>query len=126
MIEDLVAYLKADPTLTTLVGGRLYPAQASQDPTAPYIVYRIQSDLGRTKANNVREMLVGFSIFAKTALVAETIKRRLDVLLDKDAAIVVPSTCHHIYSCWLFGGNSMYEQDTELHHRAALYTLLYV
>lgn len=125
MIEDLVTHLKADAALTALVSGRLYSGHACQDPTAPYIVYRIQSDPGRTKGNQVREIMLGFSIFAASALAAETIERRLDELLDKDTAINIPSSSYHIKSSWHSGGSSTYEQDTKLHHRAALYTLLY-
>jgi hypothetical protein len=129
MTEDLVAYLKADTALVALLGSacKIYPNFAgAKDPSAPYLVYRIQSDSGRALDNVVNRRIYGFSIFAATALAAEAIKERLDVLLDKDAAISIPSTTHHIKSSWLYGGSSMYEQDTQLHHRAALYTLLYV
>ena len=131
MTEDLIAYLKTDATLTGLIGAgtacRLYPNHNTEkDPTVPYVVYRVQSDGGRTKANNVRERMYGFSAFAATALAAETIVRRLDVLLDKDAAISITSSGYYVKSSWCSGGNSMYEQDTKLYHRAALYTLLFV
>ena len=130
MTEDLITYLKADATLTALIGSgtacRLYPDFAVKDPTGPYVVYGIQSDPGRTKANNVRERMYRFSAFAATALAAETIERRLDTLLDKDAAIAVTSSGYYVKSSWHSGGNSMYEQDTKMHHRAALYTLLFV
>lgn len=130
MTEDLIAYLLTDDTLAGLIGAgvaaRIYPSQAPKDPTAPFVVYRIQSDPGRTKSNNVRERMYGFSIFAETALAAETIERRLDTLLDKDAAIAITSAGYYVKSSWHSGGNSMYEQDTKKHHRAALYTLLYV
>lgn len=130
MTEDLIAYLKADATLTGLIGAgtacRLRPDFGTKDPTVPYVVARVQSDPGRTKGNNVWERLYGFSVFAATALAAETIVRRLDVLLDKDAAIAITSTGYYIKSSWRSGGNSMYEQDTKLYHRAALYTLLFV
>jgi hypothetical protein len=128
--EDLLTYLKSDATLTGLIGSgtacRLYPDFGPKDPTAPYVVYRIQSDPGRIKGNQVRERMYGFSIFAATALAAETIERRLDILLDKDADIAVTSTSYYIKASRHSGGTSMYEQDTKLHHRAALYTLLYV
>lgn len=126
MTEDLITYLKADPTLTGLIGTRIYPDFAPNDPTKPYIVYRVQSDPGRTKSNNVRERMYGFSIFADTALAAETIERRLDTLLDKDVDIVIASASYYIKASRHSGGHSMYEQDTAVHHRAALYTLLYV
>lgn len=42
MIEtDLVAHLKADATLTTLVGGRIYPLTAPQNVVKPYITYQV-------------------------------------------------------------------------------------
>lgn len=130
MIEDFLAYLKADAPLTGLIGAgaacRLFPNQSPKDTPKPYLVYRIQSDPGRTKGNCVRELMPGLSIFADTALVAETIERRLDFLLDKDAAIAIPSASYEIKSSWHSGGSSMFEQDTKTHHRAALYTLLYV
>jgi len=130
MTEDLIAYLNTDATLTGLIGAgtacRLYPNFAPKDATRPYMVYRIQSDPGRTKGNNVRERMYGFSIFADTALAAETIERRLKMLLDKDAEIAITSSAYYIKASRHSGGTSMYEQDTRLHHRAALYTLLYV
>lgn len=130
MTEDMLTYLKADGTLTGLIGAgtacRLYPNIAPKDATSPYIVYRIQSDSGRAEGNNVNRRLYGFSIFATTALVAETIERRLVDLLDKDADINITSSSYYIKASRLYGGSSMYEQDTKLHHRAALYTLLFV
>lgn len=128
--EDVYAYIAGDATMGGLIGTgndcRLYPDEASpKNPTAPYIVARVQSDPGKTKSNQVNEIMLGFSIFATTALAARTIKRRLDVLLDKGAAISIPSSTCHIKSSWLSGGSSMFEQDTKLYHRAALYTLLY-
>lgn len=130
MTEDMVSYLTADSALTALIGVgancRLYADHADKDPGADYVVYRIHSDPGRTEGNAVRKRTYGFSIFAASALAAETIKRRLDVLLDKDAAINIPSSGYYVKSSWLSGGTSMYEQDTRKHHRAALYTLLYV
>lgn len=129
MTEDLIAYLKADTALVALVGSscRFYPNfNEMKNPVAPYIVYRLQSDAGRVKDNVVYQRTYGFSIFAATARAAEAIKDRLDVLLDKDAAINMPSASHHIKSSWLSGGVTLYEHDTELHHRSALYTLLYV
>lgn len=42
MIEiDLVAHLKADATLTTLVSGRIYPLTAPQNVVKPYITYQV-------------------------------------------------------------------------------------
>jgi hypothetical protein len=127
--EAIIAYVMADATIQANLGSgtscRLYPDEAPKDPTTPYAVWRVQSDPGRTKGNLANELLLGFSIFAPTKLAAETIKRRLDVLLDKDTAIAVSSGSIKVHSCWLYGGNSMYEQATKLHHRVALYALLY-
>lgn len=130
MIEEaVIAYLKADATIQSNLGSgtacRLYPDAAPKDPTAPYAVWRVQSDPGRTKGNVANELLLGFSIFATTKLAAETIKRRLDVLLDKDTSIAVASGSIKVHSCWLYGGSSIYEKDTQLYHRVALYALLY-
>lgn len=126
MTEDLVAYLKADATLAGLIGTRLYPNHKCDSASGNYVVYRIQADPGRIRGNNVRERIYGFSIFADTALAAETIELRLKVLLDKDAAINIPSSGYYIKSAWQSGGTSMYEQETKKHHRAALYTLLFI
>ncbi len=130
MTEDIVAHVKSDATITGLIGAgtacRFYPNAAPKDAVKPYLVYRIQADPGRTKGNCVWERMCGFSIFADTALVAETIERRLDFLLDKDAAIAISSAGYEIKSSWHSGGSSMFEQETKTHHRAALYTLLYV
>ena len=130
MTEDLVAYLKADATLTGLIGSgdncRLYPDVATKDPTAPFVVYRIQSDQGRTKSNVVQERMYGFSVFAETLLAAETIGRRLEVLLDKDESIDITSDNYFIKSSWLVSGSSMYEQETAVYHRAVLFTVLFL
>jgi len=130
MTEDIVTYLRADATLTGYIGAgtscRLYPNSAPKDPTVPYIVFRIQSDQGRTKGNQVRERLYGFSIFSETQLQAETIQRRLLVLLDKDESIVMPSDNYYIKSVWAGGGNSFKEDGTNLHHLSALFTFLFI
>lgn len=42
MIEiDLVAHLKADATLTALIGTRIYPLTAPQNVVKPYITYQV-------------------------------------------------------------------------------------
>lgn len=127
--EAVIAYLKADSTIQGYLGSgiacRLYPDFGPKDTTTPYVVWRIQSDTGRTKGNLANELLLGFSIFASTKLAAETIKRQLDVLLDKDTSIVISSGSIKVHSCYLYGGSTSYENDTKLYHRSALYALLY-
>lgn len=49
---DIYAALVADPTLVALVGTRIYPEKAPQDPTLPFIVYY-------EFANPVRQSLSG-------------------------------------------------------------------
>lgn len=39
--SDLVAHLKADTTLNTLVNGRIYPLIAPQNVARPYITYQV-------------------------------------------------------------------------------------
>ena len=123
-----MAYLKADSVIQSNLGSgtacRLYPDFGPKDTATPYVVWRVQSDPGRTKGNLANELLLGFSIFASTKLAAETIKRRLDVLMDKDTSIAVSSGSIKVHSCWLYGGSSTYEKDTQLYHRVALYALL--
>ena len=47
MIErDLVAHLKADTTLSTLLGGRIYPLVAPQNVVKPYATYRVIGNKG--------------------------------------------------------------------------------
>lgn len=47
MIEaDLVAHLKADTTLSTLLGGRIYPLTAPQNVVKPYITYQVVANIG--------------------------------------------------------------------------------
>lgn len=127
--EAVIAYIKADAEIISLLGSgvncRLVPDSELKDPTTPYAVWRVQADLGRTKGNQVNELLLGFSIFAPTLLAAETIKRRLDYLLDKDTAIAVTASDITVKSSWLYGGTTTYEKDTKLYHRTALYTFLY-
>lgn len=127
--EAIIAYITADATIQGYLGSgascRMYPDAAPKDPTTPYAVWRVQSDPGRTKGNLANELLLGFSIFAATKQAAENIKRRLDVLLDKDTSIAVSSGPIKVHSCWLYGGSSTYESDTRLYHRVALYALLY-
>lgn len=45
MIEsDLVAHLKADETLISLIGTRIFPLMAPQNVAKPYITYQVISD----------------------------------------------------------------------------------
>ena len=47
MIEaDLVAHLKADATLTALIGTRIYPLTAPQNVVKPYATYRVIGNKG--------------------------------------------------------------------------------
>lgn len=86
MIEvDVLAYLKADATLTTLAGGRIYPKTAKQKTLYPYIVYNASTTPEASELMNVERL--EYRIHAKKDAEVASIRNRLNVILDKKAGI---------------------------------------
>jgi len=123
MITDLVSYLSTDAVLLALTGNeaRIYPDVSKQNCGKPFLVYSINTD--GTRDELLDTTLVNLSIYALTSLETLTIKARLDVLLDKQDQISIPSFNYFIYWCKRVGGPSVFELDTRLYHRAVLYAL---
>lgn len=128
MITAIIAYLKADATLMALLSSScaIQPNLITNNASYPYMVYRLMSDNGRTSGNVANSATIQFSIFAETFAAAEAISDRLKFLLDKDAEIGLSYSSGRIHSVWHSGGNTMFEQDTKLHHRVVMFNLLFV
>lgn len=84
--KALRARLIDDATMSGLVGTRIYPGRAPQNPTLPYIVYhRISTirsatlDAGNTKVPEVR---IQCDVIASTQSAVETILSQMRIVMD--------------------------------------------
>jgi len=80
----------------TSIGGRLYKHRAPQNPTWPYAVYFIISDVPRdTFTDSLEEVLVQFSIFSQTSgsTEIEDIVTNLKTLYD-DCTLSITGNTH--------------------------------
>jgi len=128
MIKDVFTLLKADSALLTLLGGtstasHIFPENAPEDQTEPYIVLRHSTDGGNDE--NIKDQTIQVSIFAKDYDVLRNIDYRVKTLLDKEDQISMPSSEYNVYYCKHTGGSGMYEADTGLFHKVLLFGLRY-
>jgi len=123
MIEDVYTYLAADTTLAALIGGsgtaRIYPDVSDENATPAYIVYSINADGEREEV--LADISINLSIYAQTRTAVNEIKKRLDIILDKQDQISIPSDDYNIYWAKKISGYSTYEKETKLFHRAMIF-----
>ena len=134
MIElDVVAYLKADTTLDTLLSAtgtdsKIYPIQAPQERTIPYIIYTISSE--GTLEENLNEETISFNCISDNYIEAKNIVDRLDALLDhqSDIRTLVSSESYYIYWCKKVGGSTFIDPESkqkDFYHRVSVYDFKY-
>ena len=131
MIElDVIAYLKADATLDTLLGptaidSKIYPLQAPQRASVPYIVYNTPAD--GSIIENINELSMSFDCISDDYIEAKDIKDRLVTLLDRENAIrdLIPSANYWFYWCKKVGGSSFKEPELDYFHRVAIFDFLW-
>lgn len=93
------ARLIGDATLTGLIGARIYPGKAPQDPTLPYVVYHRISTTRTPTLNGptlVPETRIQMDIIATSQasaeLVATAIRNRIDGYTGTSASVSVLSS----------------------------------
>ncbi|NBS67650.1 DUF3168 domain-containing protein [bacterium] len=93
------ARLIGDATLTGLIGTRIYPGKAPQDPTLPYVVYHRISTTRTPTLNGptlVPETRIQLDIIATSQasaeLVATAIRNRIDGYTGTSASVSVLSS----------------------------------
>lgn len=77
--------LSTDPTLSGLVGTRIYPDEADQKDLLPYIVYEVDSEEGTPHMLGVASLAqtnIQFTVWAATSISRSAINDALRVLLD--------------------------------------------
>ena len=97
--KALRARLIGDATLTGLIGTRIYPGKAPQDPTLPYVVYHRISPTRTPTLNGptlVPETRIQLDIIATSQasaeLVATAIRNRIDGYTGTSASVSVLSS----------------------------------
>jgi len=131
MIElDVIAYLKADATLNTLLGStatdsKIYPLQCPQRTSVPYIVYNTPSDGGLMEYIN--ELSMSFDCISDDYTEAKDIKDRIMTLLDREDSIrdLISSADYWFYWCKKTGGTSFKEPELNYFHRVAIFDFLW-
>lgn len=81
---------------STSIGGRLYKGRAPQNPTWPYAVYFIISDVPRdTFTEKLEEVLIQFSVFSQASgsTEIEDIVANLKALYDNCLLTITSNTC---------------------------------
>jgi hypothetical protein len=81
---------------STSIGGRLYKARAPQNPTWPYAVYYLISDVPRdTFTDKLEEVLIQFSVFSQASgsTEIEDAATNLKALYDNSTMTVTGNTC---------------------------------
>lgn len=86
MIEiDLVAHLKADATLTALIGTRIYPLTAPQNVVKPYVTYQVingnnnQCISGGIYQKDIRFQIDCWSLtYSNVKAISEAVVKRLE------------------------------------------------
>ncbi|MBA4406971.1 hypothetical protein C0389_06830 [bacterium] len=126
--KDIVALLKADTTLDTLLGSgteeKIYPNRAPQNTVIPFISY--MSMVGVTD-DNLDEDRFQFTIVAGTKQKAMDIRDRLKTLLDIDNAIQdnISSTNYWIYYSKLTASDSLIDPDTDRYIEIMFFNIKY-
>jgi len=126
---DVLAKLKADSTLDTLLGvtganPKIYPQHAPQGAATPYILYRIEDigDLDET----LDDVRVEFRAVSESYKTAGDIKDRLITLLDKEDAVDVSSANYYIYAGKLTGEDDLWIPETKIHERLIYFNFKYL
>ena len=136
MIEqDIYTHLKNDATLQTLLSGsatdsKMYPIQATQGATAPFIVFEPNSPpLAYTDIVETDE--IQFNIFSETYLEAHNIEVQIKKLLSISdelmigASTSISSSTYYIYSGIVSGSDAYRDDETELYIRTTTFSFLY-
>jgi len=131
MIEtDVIAYLKSDATLDTLLGAtgadsKIMPDQMKHGATEPFILFTTNAIGGVEE--NLLEVSMSFNCIDTSYNTAKSIRDRLQYLLDQQNAIqnVITSTEYYIYWSKMVGGTIFKDSDLDLFHCVAIFDFKY-
>jgi hypothetical protein len=117
MIEvDIIAAVKADSILTTLMGGRIYPNQIPQGNTYPMVALLMneKSPINGQTGKCMRSFDALFAVASPNKLECITIGERLIVLFDRFYGMLGGS----MVVSFKYGGTSLdsLQNDTNLHY----------
>lgn len=130
MIEqDLINFLEADATLTTLLGAsagesKIYPDLPAYEPADPYLVYGWHAN--DTPEEHVKEDRIQLTVTSALRATCESIRDRLITLLDKQDQVqhtTFTSSTYHIYWCKLTGADSTYDPGRGLYQFVMFFTV---
>ena len=126
---DLIAKLKADSTLDTLLGvsganPKIYPLKAPQGTVKPYVLYRID-DTG-DEDEILDDARFEFRAVSESFKTAGDIKDRLIELFDKEDGIDVPSDNYYIYTGKLTGHDDINVAETKTYERLTFFNFKYL
>jgi hypothetical protein len=127
-MNDVRAYLKADATLTSLLGAtaalsKIYPNEARQGIQTPYLIYNLAGE------GTPEEILKEFSMTIKVVCertaydTIQTIEGRLDALLDlQDLIRNQISSSNYIFRwCKKASGTDLIDPKTGQFYRVIVY-----
>lgn len=131
MIElDVIAYLKNDDTLDTLLGSsagdsKIYPVQMPQGATEPFIVYTTNA-IGSVE-ENLKEISMSFNCIDSSYVTAKSIRDRVSFLLDQQDQIqsLITSTSYYVYWAKQVGGSVFKVPELDLFHNAIIFDFKY-
>lgn len=114
--EAILAALLADATVVGLVGSRIYPNLAPQGTPAPFVVFRVVSDV----PDNTLTGSASSTIVNSRVQIDAYAKRYLDAHQAADAVDVVLSALAQVgLSAWREVTRDLYDNETGLHRVSA-------
>lgn len=85
LLENVRGHLLADAAMVELVAQRVYPDQAPERATLPYVVYAdisLETDQNLRGASGMRDSRIQFDVYSKTKYEARLIREGILRLLD--------------------------------------------
>lgn len=114
MIKDIIAVQKADETVNTLIGGRIYPfhtADISRD-CIVYVPVPLEDD--KVKETWRIEITIISNTLENSMAIDTAIRNALLTLADNQLTT-------NILQVGLNGGSNLYNYETETYHQTAYY-----
>ena len=119
--NELRAFLLTHEPLIDLIGNRLYPSVAPEGTEKPYVCYYEVSNTGWHDIP-VAHPRFQFSVFHERYLVAKNVAVELRNILQRYKGQI--GNTRVIQGVWE-GSRELYEPDTQLHHIATDFRLIY-
>jgi len=128
VIADLIAYLEADATLQTILGGgngntRIFEQRLPKGDLTPCIYYSITNDGGEEILDSVT---VNFNAVAESYTTARNIADRLTALLDRQYKVTIPSSTFKIFYGKKVGGTDAWVPERDHHEMPRLFLFKFI